>query len=176
MRHRYTGEGRKKGKKMDRLLMQKIYERYYRKLFCYALSLCHNKADAEDLVSDTFVKALLSWSGNGSLEAWLYRVLKNRFIDETRRREHIVDADPQFIENIADLQSSDAEERIQKEWLYKKIMELKSPDREILFLTLTSGLQDTDIAQITGVSVNHLRVIRHRAKENLKAQARKEGF
>lgn len=161
---------------MDPDLLREVYKRYYRKLFCYALSLCHNKADAEDLVSDTFVKAFLAYQGNGSLEAWLYRVLKNMFVDETRRQKHITEMDSKYIESIASMQSNDADESEKKKWIYEKIMELNSPEKEIMFLTLTSGLKDQEIAEVVNMTVANLRVIRHRVKENLKEQARKDGF
>ena len=160
--------------RMDNILFQEIYKRYYRKLFCYALSLCRNKDDAEDLVSETFVRALLSWQGSGTIEAWLYKVLKNLYIDETKRKRHYAETDPGYIENIASMTNSGSDEKVR--WLYRKIMQMKSLAKEILFLTVTSGLKDQEIAELTHVSVSNLRVIRHRAKESLKDMARKEGL
>ena len=159
---------------MNKELLHEIYRRYYRKLYCYALSLCRNRADAQDLVSDAFIKALLFYSGNGSVEAWLYRVLKNQYIDEYRRRKHFAAADPQYIESIAAIQSSDAAEQERLRWMYEQILQMKHPDREIMLLTAASDLNDSQIAEITGVTAENLRVIRHRAKEKLKEQARKE--
>ena len=41
-------------------IFQSIYEKYYHPLYLYALSLCKNAADADDLVQSTFLKAFLS--------------------------------------------------------------------------------------------------------------------
>jgi RNA polymerase sigma-70 factor (ECF subfamily) len=59
-------------------------------LLRYARSLTHDRSRAEDLVQDAFVRAmshldLLCDLTRGQRRAWLYRVIKNRFIDQTRR-------------------------------------------------------------------------------------------
>ncbi len=45
-------------------VLEKIYQKYYQPLFLFALSLTKNVEDAEDLVSETFVKAFLSYDEN----------------------------------------------------------------------------------------------------------------
>src|SRR5688500_10091441 len=58
---------------------------YLDDLYRFAMSLCHNQADAEDLVSDTVLKAI---ENNGKLndktkaKQWLFRILSNQFIDQ----------------------------------------------------------------------------------------------
>src|SRR5687768_18417265 len=62
--------------------------RYLEPLFATALRLTRNRADAEDLVQDTFVKAL-RFSGRftpgTNLKAWLYTILHNTW--RNRRRD-----------------------------------------------------------------------------------------
>lgn len=64
-----------------------------------ARRLCRSSSDADDLVQDTFVRALRSpMPADVNARAWLARVLKNLFIDRLRRRaarrEHaVVDPD-----------------------------------------------------------------------------------
>ena len=60
-----------------------VYRQFYRPLYVYALSLSGNRADAEDLVQSTFLKALLSYEGGGSLRYWL--TLEGLIQDEERR-------------------------------------------------------------------------------------------
>lgn len=56
-------------------------------LYQHALHLCHNHADAEDLVQDTMVKAYRSFhSLVPDLKAWLYRIQTNTYIDGYRRK------------------------------------------------------------------------------------------
>jgi RNA polymerase sigma-70 factor, ECF subfamily len=58
-------------------------------LYYFALSLTKNDADAEDLLQETFLKALLYKSryiDNTNLKGWLCTIMKNIFINEYRRK------------------------------------------------------------------------------------------
>jgi RNA polymerase sigma-70 factor, ECF subfamily len=74
-----------------------LYEEYESGLSRFALNLTHDADQADDMVSDTFFRALshlvlLEQLNPFQRKAWLYRVLKNRFIDEQRahRREKVL--------------------------------------------------------------------------------------
>jgi RNA polymerase sigma-70 factor (ECF subfamily) len=58
-------------------------------LYQHALHMCHNHADAEDLVQDTMVKAYSSFHSflpDTNLKTWLYRIQTNTYIDGYRRK------------------------------------------------------------------------------------------
>ena len=88
-------------------------------LYATALRLTRNRADAEDLVQDTFVKALRfakQFTPGSNLKAWLFTILhntwRNRVRDAARGR---VDADSERVEEAAgmdELVSPDTPERI----------------------------------------------------------------
>ena len=71
-------------------------------LFATALRLTRNPADAEDLVQDTFVKALRfsdRFAAGSNLKAWLYTILLNTW--RNRRRDaarNVVDVDTARVE------------------------------------------------------------------------------
>ena len=57
-------------------------------LYRFAMSLCHNQTDAEDLVSDTVLKAMENSSklnDKAKMKQWLFRILSNQFIDQRRK-------------------------------------------------------------------------------------------
>lgn len=59
------------------------------RLFSFAYYLCGNRADAEDLVQDTMIKAFKSFDRftlGTNLKAWLYTILSNTFKNNLRRR------------------------------------------------------------------------------------------
>lgn len=153
------------------------YEMYYQPLFLYAFSLVKNKEDAEDLVANTFVKALLSYE-NGNLKAWLYTVLKNEFYNLYKKRKKLVENNKIEIEWVEDslniLEEYILEER--KCWLYKKIYELERSEREVMLLSLQSDLNDNIIASLLHISVENVRVIRYRVKKKLMKICEKEGL
>ena len=88
---------------MKRDIIEQIYHKYHRALFLYAFSLCQNRHDAEDLVSESFVKAFLSYKeGSGNIKNWLLVVLKNQFINEYKKKKRIVEYPIEIIEDPYD--------------------------------------------------------------------------
>ena len=58
----------------------------------FACSLTNNKSDADDLVQDTFLKALINkekFENNTNLKAWAYTIMRNTFINNYRRKIRI---------------------------------------------------------------------------------------
>lgn len=72
-------------------------------LYGAAMRLTRNPADAEDLVQDTFVKAVrfeAQFKQGTHLKAWLHTILHNTFLNERRRAVHDpVDIDSEQVEN-----------------------------------------------------------------------------
>jgi len=92
----------------------RIFKTEYRNLVAV---LCHfydigNIQLAEDLVSETFVKAMKTWSHNGipeSPKAWLRKTAKNLLIDYIRRQKN-------FNQNISPKLILEHKEAIETEW------------------------------------------------------------
>jgi RNA polymerase sigma-70 factor (ECF subfamily) len=82
---------RKKRKTTRRPEFEEACVEYIDDLFAAALKMTRNRASAEELVQDTYVRALrfadsFEWGTN--LKAWLFRILTNTFINEYRHRKH----------------------------------------------------------------------------------------
>ncbi len=74
------------------LTIQDLYDLYEAKLHRFAVNLERDRDRAYDLVQDTLIRAmvnlvLLQQLNPYQRQAWMYRVLKNLFIDGERRRE-----------------------------------------------------------------------------------------
>jgi RNA polymerase sigma-70 factor (ECF subfamily) len=79
----------------DEAAFVEIVTRYRAKMLQVALSLLRNRADAEEISQDTFIRAhrgLGRFRGDSSLAAWLYRITlnlsRNRYWYHFRRRRH----------------------------------------------------------------------------------------
>lgn len=154
-----------------------IYRLYYDPLFLYAFSLTHSKEDAEDLVADAFVKALLSFGG-GNLKAWLYTVLKHDFYNLYKKKKKIIDnmeLHMEWMEDPADVLKDFIREE-ERRWLYTQIYQLPEREREIMLLSIQRELNDAAIADLMGLRIENVRVIRHRVKEKLIRLCKKEGM
>ncbi len=58
----------------------------------FAVSLCHNEHNAEDLVSETVLKAyenFLALKDHLKLKAWLYKILYNHFVSAYRKKNRM---------------------------------------------------------------------------------------
>ena len=80
---------------------------YLQPLYATALRLTRNRADAEDLVQDTFVKALRfsdRFAPGTNLKAWLYTILHNTWRNRLRdAARDAVDVDSDRVEEAASL-------------------------------------------------------------------------
>lgn len=117
--------------------------------------MCHNAAVAEDLTQDTFVKALLSLSeGHGNVRAWLYMVARNLYLNYQKREKFCASWDEvQYQEDISG--DSLLAKMIWSEehaLLFRGINQLSPNKREILQLQYFSGLSQTEIASILGLT------------------------
>lgn len=73
-------------------MWEDIYEQYHRELLRYATRMCGDSEMAQDLVQETFLKALQSGEvfedlGANQRRAWLYKAMKNVFYDRYRRAQ-----------------------------------------------------------------------------------------
>ncbi|HZT42405.1 MAG TPA: RNA polymerase sigma factor [Chthonomonadaceae bacterium] len=80
-----------------------LLDRYQQYLFRYAWSLCHNRADAEDITAQTLFRIyerLDTFREDSSFAAWITRIAHNLFLDTTLRSRHSptlsLDDPPQF--------------------------------------------------------------------------------
>ena len=150
--------------------LSEAYRLFYAPLYAYAYYLTGSQADSEDLVSETFIRAFLSWNETGSLRAWMFQVLKHLFIDEVRRRVHIADVTEDYLLNmpVPMIRDDLEEERL---WLLEEIRKMDRMDQKIMILSLYSGMNDTDIANHMNITTDNLRVKRYRIRQRLKKAA-----
>ena len=107
---------------------------YLDSLYNTAYRLARNAEDAQDLVQETYLKAYRSFAQftpGTNLKAWLFKILKNTFINEYRRRQ----AAPRETD-FADLEES-LESMVRPEAGER----IKNPEEEALEHALDEGVQ-----------------------------------
>ncbi len=93
-----------------------LYEKYYDRLLRFAGSLARDDSLAEDLVQETFTRAMSSLELLRVLPAhkvrsWLFSVLKNYFLDLARRKRfEFLEADLELPVNESNIQGADISE------------------------------------------------------------------
>lgn len=167
----------KGGETMDADILQELYERYYSRAMLYALSLCGDEELAKDLVSESFVRAYLSLSGETpSFPYWLMRVCKNLWLDHVRRHRRLTP-----LEEAAAIPSPDTPETVylqseRSRALWKAIGKLSPLDREIVTLHYYSGLPLQQVACLAGRSYGATRQRLSRLRQKLKTELEEQGY
>ena len=80
----------KEGIFLDGQPLEEVFKEYQNDLFGYLLRLARHRADAEDLLSHTFLSVVRShrrYQPGTNLRAWLYRIAKNLFINLYKHRQ-----------------------------------------------------------------------------------------
>jgi RNA polymerase sigma-70 factor (ECF subfamily) len=72
--------------------LESLYRREYRRFLRVAAAILRDEARAVDAVQEAFVSAIRhrrQFRGEGSLEAWVWRLVVNAALKERRRRAHV---------------------------------------------------------------------------------------
>jgi len=107
---------------------------YLESLYNTALRMARNPQDAEDLVQETFLRAYRSYhqfTPGTNLKAWLFRILKNAFINEYRKRR----AAP-VEEDFSGIEES-FESKVDRD----RTSTIPNPEEEALSRSLDQGVQ-----------------------------------
>lgn len=149
------------------------------KLFALALRLCGNRADAEDMVQDTFVQALRKWDtfrGDASRSTWLWAIAARSCKARMRRKGGVdrrmpplsqlapwgettvmaVAAVPRGVDAAA---SAESIKRVQD-----AIAVLPEHFRLPILLKEVIGLSVEDVAAATGLAENTIKTRLHRGR------------
>ena len=119
----------------------------------YALSLTHNLEDAQDLLQDTYLKAIKyrsKFEDSTNLRAWLFTIMKNTFINAYRRNTKIkklVSTGDEIALNRAFKQNSyeQSESRINAKAIIKEINGLND-EYKVPFTRYYNGYKYEEIA------------------------------
>jgi RNA polymerase sigma-70 factor, ECF subfamily len=152
-------------------------------LFPAALRLTRNRADAEDLVQETFAKAIAA-SGRlqpgTNLGAWLHRIMINTFISDYRKKRR----QAQVLSRIAAQGGvmpdwPDADARSAEDCVVGPVIDadvvaamraLTERQRLAVYLADVEGLRYREISNLTGMPVGSIKSCLHRSRSRLREQ------
>lgn len=135
----------------------------------FARSITFHREDADDLVQVAVERALgrsEQWEAGSRLDSWMFRIVKNAWIDEVRsriRRERVL-APEEEGEHVGDDSAAAHQDRI----AIQKAMSLLSDDHRIVIgLVLVDGLPYKEAAEILDIPIGTLTSRLARAREAL---------
>lgn len=136
--------------------MRRLYDRYAGWAMATGLRFIPERADAEDVVQDAFVKVLthlgqFHYRGEGSLKAWVGRIVANCALDFLKERRAWQTV---FVENMADDDLAEDEpdvEGVPPDVLMELIGQLPVGYRTVLNLFVFEGMSHKEIGRQLGI-------------------------
>ena len=134
-----------------------------------ARALARNHADADDLTQLALERALArreQWGAGTRLDSWVFRIMKNAWIDETRTRSRQlrVFEPPEAGEAVADSAVPAMETRLEAAEVARAMAALPEDQRLAVALVLVDGLSYREAAEVLETPVGTLtsRLVRGR--------------
>jgi RNA polymerase sigma-70 factor (ECF subfamily) len=151
----------------------KLYEAHFDKIYRYIALKVGNRADAEDLTQQAFLKATEAigsyrWKGL-PFASWLFRIAHNQVIDHFRRlsKESGVPLD-EAITVSSDDPASLAEQRLTVAQLVAACDQLTEAQREVIYLRFGSELSIAETAKVMNKREGAIKGLQHDAVVKLR--------
>ena len=165
--------------KHDRKAQQILYDRYSRLLLGVCLRYAGDKAEAEDILQDSFLKIFFSikdFSGSGSFVGWLRKVAVNTAITHYHKnlkyRYHLE------IEEYVSIETGVAsfeDDYYTSDELYRVLNELPTGYRMVFNLYAVECYKHKEIAEMLGIDTNTSKSQYSRAKAVIRDKLEKLG-
>jgi len=157
---------------------------YLGQMYPAALRMTHNRADAEDLVQETFTRAYAyfgQFEPGTNLRAWLYRILTNTFLSSCRKRQR--EPQPAPTGEIGDRQlaraayypssglipaEAEALEHLSDSAVLRALRQLPSAFRTVVYLADVEGYAYREIADLMGTPIGTVMSRLHRGRRQLR--------
>ena len=163
-------------------------------MYNFAYRLTFDQDDAKDLVQDTYLKAyrfIDSFQQGTNAKAWLFRILKNSFINDYRKRKkEPAKVDYQEVETFYN--SEDVDRQITPDLRVEALQDMMGDEisnalnsldvdfRTVIILCDLEGFKYDEMAKILDIPIGTVRSRLHRArnllKEKLSEYAKKMGY
>ncbi len=165
----------------DRTAFEGIYESYYDRIFRYVLVRTGNRAEAEDLAADVFLKAyeaIGSYVPRGlPFAAWLFRIAHNLVVDHLRRRSRRPTA--QLDESLP-LTGGDPEEEVVFSLTYADVRaamtEITDSQRQVIALRFGAGLSIAETAEAMKKNQGAIKALQHSSIGALRRRLAGRGY
>jgi RNA polymerase sigma-70 factor (ECF subfamily) len=149
-------------------------------LYSYAMVLSRNHAEAEDLVQETYVRAIQALGrlrADSNMKSWLFTILRNIWFNQLRKRRNApqmveIDAEGGVANSIAEPSKNSHDlymSKMEAEQVRAAIQELTVESREIILLREYEDLSYQEIASVLNCPVGTVMSRLGRARAKLRA-------
>jgi RNA polymerase sigma-70 factor (ECF subfamily) len=155
----------------NRLAMQLLYARHNVRVYRFVLSMLHNDATAEDVVSETFFDVWQQagrFEGRSKVSTWLMSIARHKALSTLRSRQHEqIDERAESIADPADTPETAMQRTDRSAMLQAALAQLTPAHREIINLVYYQERKIEDVAEILGIPLNTVKTRMHYARRRL---------
>ena len=164
---------------------ERIFDEHFHSTYKYIFYMVGNKADAEDITQEIFMKVAGSYRqfrGDSTVATWIYSIARRTMIDFIRHKQtkkfitfwkHYIPENYDAADDI-DHPGVVIEKKEQKEEIHQYIRKLPEKMRSVIYLRYIQGLSVQETALLLDLSPNRISVIQNRALAKLRYVMGKE--
>lgn len=135
-----------------------VVEHYHQKLCVYALSLCQDENQAQDIVQNLLLKL---WVQKDKIQhvkrlsSFLYKSTYNEFIDQYRQSKKVLPLEKKHMETLSTWLENEKDEELEKlmDCVQREIDQLPTKCKHVFLLSKKEGLTNIEIAEYLQISV-----------------------
>src|SRR5579862_4783001 len=173
----------------DELAFREIVERYQTKIFSIIYGILRNHNDAEDIAQQVFSKVYFSirdFDFRSSLLTWIYKITVNECYDYLRKKRvrKLVYESDFSMEDAQRLESAEPaidpapamdKQLAQQDLVIKLLAKVSEEDRTLILLKEVEGHSVEELAEMTGLNENTIKVKLFRTRQKLLKAAQRLG-
>jgi len=174
---------------LDQIAFRELVERYQDKVFSIIYSILRHRNDAEDIAQQVFSKvyfAISSFDSRSSLLTWIYRITVNECYDYLRKRQArrlVYESDLSTeeasrlgtAEHVVDPASPIERQLVDRDLAVKLLAKVPEQARTLMLLREVEGHSLEELAAMTGINENTIKVMLFRTRQKLLKAARNLG-
>ncbi|MFI5006546.1 MAG: RNA polymerase sigma factor [Solirubrobacterales bacterium] len=148
--------------------LEALYRQHASAVFRFAWGLCGDRSQAEDLVSETFVRLLTKGPRieTQTALAYLMAVARNSYLNRQRQRSREVPLPEEVVASDQD-PAGRLDDQARLKAVIDALRDVPEGERAALLLRVDHGMSYEEIASVLGTSVGAVKVRVHRARLRL---------
>lgn len=165
----------------DETAFREIVERYQSKVFSIIHGIVRQRNDVEDIAQQVFAKvyfSLRNFDFRSSLITWIYKITVNECFDYLRKKKvrklvyesDLSEDEVRRVENTeppVDRQTPADENLARHDYVVKLLARVSEEERNLLMLKEVEGHSVEELAEMTGMNENTIKVKLFRARQKL---------
>jgi RNA polymerase sigma-70 factor (ECF subfamily) len=165
----------------DDMAFREMVDRYQSKVFSIIYGILRNRNDAEDIAQQVFAKIYFSiknFDFRSSLLTWIYKITVNECYDYLRKKKvrklvyesDFTEEEAQRMERAepgSESKSGVDEDLARRDLVLKLLSKVSEEDRQLLMLKEVEGHSVEELAALTGLNENTIKVKLFRARQKL---------